>query len=416
MTDSQNDLTKPTLVCVVVYNRLHNLKHWLSCWQQCEHDGAELIVIHNTDKDQPDYAKACLEHGVRYLARPNVGYDIGAFQDVCAGRLKGFPRWERLLWFTDDTFPMCKDFVSQFQNVMTPGVGVACMEISPYVRTHIRTTGFMLDRSTAQRLTFPRDPILTKQECYLFEHKAKGGTFYDQVERMGLRSTMVTSRRLSPTWDTGYTRRLDRLKEHQKLFGEIGIPDKVLIICPVYQDDPRVLVASLLAQTHRNWELKLIHDGPDVKDLGNHYANIDGRITFTATSKRGGCWGHYIRQVAIDHYAGDFDYVLVTNGDNYHVPVFLERLLKGFEQHPRAVATYCAEMVHSYKAWDVIPCRPEQGFMDCAGVLVKASVAKGVGWQDITSHSADWVYFHDIILSHGVHNFVKVRGCLLIHN
>lgn len=401
------------LICLVVYNRFNNLRHWLECWAQCAQD-ARVTVIHNYDAPDPRYRQLCEHHGVQYLYRPNVGFDIGAFQDVCRGRLTAFPEWERLLWLTDDTFPMDGNFVQLFEQQLKEGVGVVCMELSPYVTTHIRTTGFALTRSVAERLTFPVDPVLTKQHCYLFEHRGKEGTFYRQVLALGLKVKMLVNRKVSPLWDSGYHRREDRRAEHEARFGAYQDPDTVVFICPIYRNYPQI-ISSLLLQTHRNWRLLLIHDGPDTEHV-RRWVPADERITFLETPKHGGKWGHYIRQVALQHYRSLGDFVVITNPDNYHVPVYCEYMLRGFQEKETAVAVYCSEMVHSYKAWRVIPCRLEQGYLDSAGVMVRSWPAAEVGWQDITSHSADWTYFSDLINQYGPHRFRKVTGCLLIHN
>lgn len=403
-----------TVLCIVVYNRLHHLKHWLKCWEQSIRAGAQLVVIHNRDATDPSYEELCQHHDVLYISRPNVGFDTGAFQDVCLGRLEGFPDWERLLWVTDDTFPMRPSFLLEFHGAMLPGVGVACMEVSPHVTKHIRTTGFMIDHDVARRLTFPVDRIWTKQQCYHFEHRGRKQTLYQQVKKMGLEIVMVAHREQSPMWDIGYHRRLDRLQELQRVFGELERPDRVLVICPVYKNYPQI-VSSMLTQTHQNWELELVHDGPDTEGI-KLLIPQDPRIRWRETSKRGGCWGHYIRQTYVEHYADEFDFVVITNADNYHTPVFLEYMYRGFEESPSSVAVYCAQMVHSYKAWQVIDCRLEQGFIDCAGVMVRAWAAQEAGWNDITTHSADWTYFSDLIVKFGAHRFHKVAGCLLTHN
>src|SRR5690349_10927369 len=131
------------VICVIIYNRLYNLERWLQCWQTCHKQDIELVVIHNFDKeeDQIPYRDACnfIGIGVQYIPRPNVGMDIGAFQDVCKGRIVGFPEWTHLFWVTDDTLPMRSDFIIPFiSTINAPNVGVACLELSNEVKTHIR--------------------------------------------------------------------------------------------------------------------------------------------------------------------------------------------------------------------------------------------------------------------------------------
>lgn len=404
-----------THIAIVVYNRFHNVKHWLECWEKCVKEDTQVVIIHNWDKRAPEYEDLCKEHGVQYIRRRNIGFDVGCFQDLCRDRLKGFPNdWKRVLWMTDDTFMMSFDFVKQFNNTMRPGVGVACMYISPYVTRHIRTTGFMIDRETAAKLEFPADPITTKQHCYLFEHRQKGNVFYDQIKKMGLQVEMVANNKTSPLWDSGYHRRIDRQKEHEKTFGEVTRNDKILFICPIFKSYPQI-ISSLLLQTHKNWLLMLIHDGPDTENV-ERFIPEDDRIIFMETPKHGGCWGHYIRQVGIEVFKDFADYIVVTNPDNYLTPIYNEYLLKGFGERDSSVGVYCSEMTHSYKAWQTIPCRLEKGYIDISGIMIRSEAAAEVGWQDITTHSADWEFINDLIRRFGSQRFHKVKGNLFVHN
>lgn len=400
-------------IAIVVYNRFQNVKHWLECWEKCDQQGAQVVVIHNNDKEIERYQTLVEEAGGIYINRPNIGFDIGAFQDVCKSRLKGFPEWERVLWLTDDTFPMQEDFVKQFTNCMKPGVGVAAMKISKYVTRHIRTTGFMIDRQTAERLEFPADPVVTKMECFYFEHKWKGKVFYDQIVNMGLQAVQVAEDEVSPLWDVGYHRRLKRDEEHRQRFGGINTGDKILFICPIYKSYPAIC-SSLIMQTHGNWELLLIHDGPESDGVAEHIPE-DPRITYFDSPKHGGYWGHYIRSVAIQEYRDKADYFVITNPDNYYVPTFCKMMLDGFKTD-KIVASYCSDMVHSYRAWQVIPCSLKRGFLDSGGVMLRSDVAAEVGWTDIETHSADWNFFNDILKQYPSWRWVKINGCLFVHN
>jgi len=410
-------------VVVLVYNRYDNLRHWLNCWKKVNKGNYELIVIHNVDTalDTFDFRDLCNANKVKYIPRQNIGYDIGAFQDVCYNRLDGFPEWERILWITDDTFPMSYDFVGVFNAKMHPTVGVVCMQISLSYKRHIRTTGFMIDKSVAIKLRFPKNPILTKEDCYQFEHRHPKITFYQQIVRLGLKVIQVAPNAISPLWDSGYHKRVRRGIEHKILFGEYKAVEpknidlskhneqvhSVTFICTIYNGYPQI-ISSLLQQTNPNWILWLIHDGPgNVIDVPN-----DPRIKLIYTPQRIGNYGHsyraeYLQQVTTE-------YVVITNNDNYHVPVYIEYMMQGFSNG--TVGVYCSDMVHSYKAWQVIPCSLRLGYIDCASMMLKSEAAKRVGWKDITSHSADWTFFSDLIANYGDDKFVKVKGCLLIHN
>lgn len=395
----------------MVYNRFHNIDRWIQCWNQSEGEG-ELVVIDNSQsKKIKDLCK-----DVTYISRKNVGFDIGAFQDVCKNRLEGFPDYDYLLWCTDDTLPMNKSFLAPFINrLKSKEVGIACMKISMSVQPHVRTTGFCIRKKLAEQLVFPVETITTKNECYLFEHRGKD-TLTNQVRRLGFSCEQVTPDKTSPLWDSGYWKRLDRLSEHEKAFDiKKKSSDKVTFICTIFNTYPQI-ISSLSLQTHHNWNLILIHDGPS--DMSKAIYNLilgDPRITFVETESRTGNWGHGLRQMALENYELG-DYVVITNADNYYVPTFVEYMIKGFSKSHTAVATYCDKMTHSYKAWDVIQCRLERGYIDCGGVMVKSEIAKEVGWKNTTEHSADWLYFTEIASRYTWRNFIPVKGNLFVHN
>lgn len=408
------------VIAVIVYNRIDNIRRWLNCWKQCDHNGAELIVIHNCDHEF-EFIKMydlCKENDVRCVKRQNIGFDIGAFQDVCRERLTEFPNdWDKILWITDDTIPMAKDFVKQFTDAIDiPGVGVSCMEVSNQVTPHVRTTGFCITKETARKLSFPADPIITKQHCYNFEHQGKSRIFVNQLKEMGIRAHMVAPLTESPLWDTHNRWKHRRTSEHLRVFPH---NKKVLFICLIYNSYPEI-ISSLINQTHKNWELWLIHDGPADGNIIQNMVSVisDTRIKLIITPERLGNWGHEHRKNYLNkaNKESDADYVVITNADNHHVPVFCEYMMNGFIDNPNALATYCDNMVHSYKAWEIIPCSLKRGFIDCAGVMVKKDIACEIGWRDTTSHSSDWTYFEDIAKRHGINTFVKVKGCLLVHN
>lgn len=404
------------IVAIIVFNRYHNLEAWLRYWQMCETGNAELVVIHNYNDDER-FKQLCDQNNIQYIRRNNTGFDIGAFQDVCRERLPGFPDFDYLLWITDDTVPMTKDFISPFIEKMTDSVGLTCMQISksrPGNIVHVRTTGFCISKSVANSLTFPIDPIKTKQDCYHFEHRGGKKILSEQVRAMGLDVVQVAPDSTSPLWDTGFWKRLDRQQEHDMIFNKNKVVgDKVTVIATIYDSYPQI-ISSLLLQTHKNWQLYLIHDGP-ASDSVKSVIPSDERIKFIESVQRKGNYGHHLRQWALQ----DFDladYVLITNADNYYPTVSLEYLVKGFKRSHTAVATYCTEMTHSYKAWQTIQCKLIRGFLDCGGVMIKSSIAKEVGWRDIESHSADWNYFQDIASKYSWTNFIPVKGNLLTHN
>lgn len=196
--------------------------------------------------------------------------------------------------------------------------------------------------------------------------------------------------------------------------------NKVVIVAIIYNSYPQI-ISSLICQTHKNWELILIHDGENstgLQDIVND--TEDGRIKYIQTFERKGNFGHPWRQWALEEIknnriGADADYIIITNSDNYYVPSALEYFINGFRD-PSAIAVYCDSMVHNYQRWGIIPCSVQRGYIDCGGVMFKKDVACHVGWNNTTDHSADWFFFEDIIKKHGVDGWKRVAGTLFIHN
>lgn len=428
------------VITLLVYNRFDNLQHWLECWQQCDKQNAEFRVIHNFDNSNEieRYNKICNQYGVLYIPRKNQGMDIGAFQDVVRNRISSFKRdFNYLFWVLDDTIPMRKDFVKYFVSCIEsqPRVGVVCNERSNEYKPHIRTGAFLIRSEILSNLTFPFDPILTKEHCYQFEHKNKNA-FLEQIQKMGFSIIQPDPVNSSALWDTGH--RQDRSQEHDFQFGE-GVTkrlsnvkpqiqikktngNKVFIICPAYNRFPQI-VSSMICQTHKEWELHIIHDGvnPQFRKWVEMYN--DPRIHYSENETTGGKYGHpirhkYLNMLKNNEIGQDCDYVVITNEDNYHTPNYLSKLIQPLKTNSNLVASYCSDIVHSYKDWDILTSKPYPalGYIDCGQVMIRKNIACEIGWRDIDGHSSDWTYFNDIITRYGNHTWLKVKGCLFVHN
>jgi hypothetical protein len=182
------------IVAVCIYDRLQNLKLWLDAWSKCDQD-AELVIIQNVDNNE-SFKRYC--EGVTYIQRENKGYETGIIQDLFLGKLI---EWDVLIFATDDTIPVKKDFVKQYVNALTEDVGVACMEISGTWTPHIRTTGFAIRRETAKKIHWVHK-VTNKKHCYFFEHQGFEDTFMSQILKMDKRVIQLGSIHDSLMWDT----------------------------------------------------------------------------------------------------------------------------------------------------------------------------------------------------------------------
>ena len=170
------------VVAVIAYDRFYNVVEWVRCWNLCAKQDAQLVIVHNyaNDGDRESYQAFCAEAGVSYIPRHNIGFDIGAFQDVARNRLEGFPEFDYLIWCTDDVLPMRKDFVYQY---LQQKADVAAMHLSPSVRLHIRTTGFGITREALNKMQFPADPKQQRLNAIILNTVAVGKHFWSKSKR-----------------------------------------------------------------------------------------------------------------------------------------------------------------------------------------------------------------------------------------
>jgi len=214
-----------TEVFVVVYNRINNLEIWLGCWAVCISFDVTFTIIHNYDGDYPDirFENLCNKYSVNYIPRKNIGMDLGAFQDVCLGRIKSCEdSSDVIFWLTDDAIPMRKDFIVHFiHNVLMHDVGICCSQLSTEWKFHARSNCLCIKTSLARKLYFSKDHLQTRQDCYELEHQ--GNTITDQCIANGLKATQISTGISDFIWDTGHFGYLNLWSRHQEVFPSTAI-------------------------------------------------------------------------------------------------------------------------------------------------------------------------------------------------
>ena len=207
------------LVAVCIYDRFENLKRWIHAWKMSDTGHAELVIVHNMDElKSNDFETYCRRHRVKYVKRKNIGLETGVIQDLFLDRLK-VGKWDALLFCTDDTIPMSRGFILRIiPQMMRPDLGVACMHISGVWTPHIRTTGFCVKREVAMAITWVHNPIITKEQCYFFEHQGFEDTFMSQVLKMDKRVIQLSSIKESVLWDTDHNADHNRMDEWNREF------------------------------------------------------------------------------------------------------------------------------------------------------------------------------------------------------
>jgi len=157
---------------------------------------------------------------------------------------------------------------------------------------------------------------------------------------------------------------------------------KIRIICVAYHRaiPLRILIDSFLVQTDPRWELNIIHDGEAPQDVKEVIALYDDpRIIYTETEKVNGFWGHPNRSAMLQAIeTNPKDFILMTNDDNYYVPIFVQTFLG--QETPRIGLIFC-NTVHSYMGYNVLQTRVAENYIDMGSFVVRADVAKKVGFN-----------------------------------
>lgn len=188
----------------------------------------------------------------------------------------------------------------------------------------------------------------------------------------------------------------------------------ILFIAPAYRQYP-VLIHSLQMLTHKDWQLLLVHDGPNPEFALTVQRIDEPRVRYCETESHTGNYGHAVRDWALEQVASQDipgDYIVITNTDNYYVPGFVDLLLPAFEEG--VVAVYC-NMLHNYIRWSVLDAQLFCGGIDGGAIMVSREAALEVRWKS-RQPAADWDYINDLIQRYGADRIRKVPQILFVHN
>jgi glycosyltransferase involved in cell wall biosynthesis len=185
----------------------------------------------------------------------------------------------------------------------------------------------------------------------------------------------------------------------------------VSIIAPCYEYKPP-LPTAMIAQTYQNWELLLAHDGPN--EWYEKYIEVldDPRIHLLFTEHRYNDYGHSLRDMAFKYLSPESEYLVVTNGDNYYCPSFLQKMVDACGDKDFA---WC-DLLHNYIDHKVMVSKLNFSEIDCGNFMCRTSLAKKVGWQS-RMHAADWEFICSVIsLAGGREQGNKAEGIYFVHN
>lgn len=182
------------LAVVVTYNRKEFVSKWLKAWNNAEHYGVKLAVIHTFEGDKPkqDEMENILQYKPTYYipVHNSILRDFGPLMMVLKN-LTELPNWKYLFWFTDDMLPMRRTFLRPFvEKIILPDVGLVAQCYEPKTTSggggHIRTIAYATKREVTDKLKLP-DPKTHGGNCgFAFEYHA-GSHILEQVTNLGYR-------------------------------------------------------------------------------------------------------------------------------------------------------------------------------------------------------------------------------------
>lgn len=176
-------------------------------------------------------------------------------------------------------------------------------------------------------------------------------------------------------------------------------------------------IYSVLAQTYKNIELFIVHDGPieckqTKEDLFNSIK--DDRVKFFETDERLGKFGYPHRK----KYAflnDDFDYIIFTNDDNYYTPAAIEIMVHTSEATDRDLV-FC-NMISSHILWFQLETVFEPEKLDLGGFMMKKELMKNFDFDlDGNCSTSDAKLIYDIKESTPNNKIAKINNVLYVHN
>ena len=198
---------------------------------------------------------------------------------------------------------------------------------------------------------------------------------------------------------------------------------KVRVVASCFLNSPMkfnatvCFIYSMLSQTYENFEVFIVHDGPiadaSYRDQLQEISSKNPRIKLFETEQNLGKWGypHRRKYALLDQ---DFDWVVITNSDNYYMPVFLEALLA--EGNNPEVKFVYTNMVHSHKHWQMFNTQPAIFCIDMGAFMVTKEVINAIDFNLSGDCFAADGQFVNAVMSKFPNAAKKVDPILYVHN
>lgn len=220
-------------------------------------------------------------------------------------------------------------------------------------------------------------------------------------------------------------RRFEFIRTRMGEFGISGRGERIIspqkrlsVVIVTYQqpDELACLLYAFATQTLQNFEIHVLHDGPHaptraiVERFIAEHPSVPCK--YRETDRRYNDYGHTLRQIGIEEAGCEF--ILITNGDNYYVPRFVELTFDGIDQSKLDLVLF--DMVHSHFAYIPFSTAPMRWNIDMGSIVVRTAMAKRVGFRD-KGFEGDATFIEDLLRDeHGPRKVGKLCRTLFVHN
>jgi len=174
------------------------------------------------------------------------------------------------------------------------------------------------------------------------------------------------------------------------------------------------LLYAFRAQTFRDWEVVVVHDGPGDEELDavKRLLPPDERFRFYSTPTWAGRWGHPNREWGLSLTTGSL--IGLANDDGWYAPVYLEQMVRIF--NAGADYVYC-NMLHNARAYQVLDSNLKINEIDMGNWMSRRAFVLAAPWRDF-SYTGDGVFAIDVATAvYGAGGHIeKLTDVLFAHN
>lgn len=184
-----------------------------------------------------------------------------------------------------------------------------------------------------------------------------------------------------------------------------------------HNENLKCFINSIKSQTNQNWRLFIIHDGlnkPLKDDLEKNNYLVKDKVIFFEHQTHTSLHGHLLRKYGLENFVSN-EYVLITNADNYYVPVMINEVLKRNEDfiYFDCVHSHKNKLLHNGGHYGHLNSQLKKSQLDMGCVVIKSDLAKRIGFNH-TSFAADWSYFEDVLRTKPTTH--KIDKIMMVHN